>query len=274
MPSLIRAGDLALHADGPSSPSSRPPVLLLHGIFAAGWVFEYAQRWLAERGHMTYAADLRGRGDSAPVRNVGRIPVSAYVGDALAAAQAVRDLHFGNTPIVVGHSMGGLLAQKVAEAGLARALVLLSSAPPRGIPVLGLTLVSRMVKPRYLLPLLFSRPLMPTRDDADAMILNGVPAGDRAAIYARLTPDSGRSARELAFGAVRVTTALVRCPVLSVVGLEDRFVPPAAGRAIAARYGATLVKRPGRGHFPFGEPGRDQLLEDIERWTASTGGSA
>jgi alpha-beta hydrolase superfamily lysophospholipase len=57
--------------------------------------------------------------------------------------------------------------------------------------------------------------------------------------------------------------------VLSVVGLDDRFVPPRAGRATAKRYGATLVERPGRAHFPFGEPGRDELLETIERWLAT-----
>ena len=272
MSSTIRVGELALHVEQPPSATTRAPVLLLHGLFAAAWVFEYAQRWLAARGYASYALDLRGRGASTPVANVGRVPVGAYVEDALAAARAVAERHAGVTPILIGHSMGGLLAQKVAEASLARAVVLLCSAPPRGIPVLGRTLVSKMIMPRYLIPLFRSRPLMPTRSDADAMILNGVLPAGRAAIFARLTPDSGRAARELAFGGVRVDAGRVRCPVLSVVGLDDRFVPPRAGRATAKRYGATLVERPGRAHFPLGEPGRDELLETIERWLTSTTG--
>jgi len=114
---------------------------------------------------------------------------------------------------------------------------------------------------------------MPTRSDADSMILNGDLPEDRSAIHANMAPDSGRAARELAFGAVRVDADRVRCPVLSVVGLDDRFVPPRAGRAIAKRYGAMLIERPGRAHFPLGEPGRDELLQTIERWLASSAGA-
>lgn len=273
MSSLIRVGDLALHVEQPASTTTRAPILLLHGIFAAAWVFEYAQRWFSARGYASYALDLRGRGASAPVADVGRVPAGLYVEDAIGVARTVTQRHAGAAPILIGHSMGGLIAQKIAEAGLARALVLLCSAPPRGIPVLGRTLLSKMIMPRYLLPLLLSRPLMPTRADADAMILNGVLPEERGAIYAKLAPDSGRAARELAFGGVRVDAGRVRCPVLSVVGLDDRFVPPRAGRAIAKRYGATLIERPARAHFPLGEPGRDELLQTIERWFASGAGA-
>lgn len=273
MATLIRTGDVALHVEQPSAPTSGPPILFLPGIFAAGWVFEHAQHWFAVRGVTSYAADLRGHGDAAPVQRIGAVPMRAYVDDALAAARTVSGRH-GTSPVVIGHSMGGLLAQKVAEAGMARAVVLLCSAPPRGIPVLGRTLISRMVRPRYLLPLLLSRPLMPTRADADAMILNGVEPDARAAIFARLQADSGRAGRELALGAIRVDAQRVRCPVLSIVALDDRFVPPAAGRAVAHRYKATLVERPGRAHFPLGEPGRDELLALIEKWIANAIASA
>lgn len=196
----------------------------------------------------------------------------AYVEDALAATRTVAERH-GTVPVVIGHSMGGLLAQKVAEAGQATALVLVCSAPPGGIPVIGTTLLSRMIRPRYLLPMLRSAPLAPTRDDADAMILNGVERGEREAIFARLQPDSGRACRELALGTIRVDASRVRCPVLDIVALDDRFVPPRAGHAIASRYGATLVELPGRAHFVFGETGRDALLAQIDRWLIASVGA-
>ena len=116
MPSLIRVGELALHVEQPASPTTRAPILLLHGIFAAAWVFEYAQRWFSARGYASYALDLRGRGASAPVADVGRVPAGLYVEDAIGVARAVTKRHAGAAPILIGHSMGGLLAQKVAEA--------------------------------------------------------------------------------------------------------------------------------------------------------------
>lgn len=265
---MIHTGDVALHVVRPASQTARAPLLFIHGIFAAAWVFEHTQAWFAARGYTSYAADLRGHGDAAPVQRIGRVTAREYVDDALVAARTVSERH-GVAPIVVGHSMGGLLGQKIAEVGVASALVLLCSAPPHGIPVIGWTLLSRMIKPRYLAPLVFSRPLMPTRADADAMILNGVEPAGRGAIFDRLAPDSGHAARELALGMIRVDKSRVRCPVLSIVSLEDRFVPPAAGRALAARYGGTLVERPGRAHFPLGEPGHEELLSVIERWIAS-----
>jgi len=79
---------------------------------------------------------------------------------------------------------------------LARAAVLVSSAPPRGIPLMSLRLLARMG--RYLPALLLSRAFRPTDDDLDALVLNGVPAAGRARLRERLVADSGRAARQAA----------------------------------------------------------------------------
>lgn len=269
MTDILRAGAAALHpspalATG-DSPARRTPLLLLHGIFGGAWAFADTQRWLSARGWTSYAIDVRGRGAGALVPEIGRASVRDYVADAIAGAREVTRLH-GTAPAVVGHSMGGFLAQKVAEAGDAAAIVLLCSAPPRGIPVIGWELLRRMVKPRYLLPLLLSRPLRIEREDSDALILNRVEPGDRAAIHARFSPDSGRAGRELALGVVGVDLTRVRCPVLSIATGYDRFVPPHVGTAIARRYGGELRHFAPNAHFPLAEPGADAIREEIDRW--------
>src|SRR5207249_11885309 len=76
--------------------------------------------FFAGRGYTGYALNLRGHHGSKPVDDIGRVRFADYLADARAAAAAI-----GN-PIIVGHSMGGLLAQKLAELGEPPAVVALT----------------------------------------------------------------------------------------------------------------------------------------------------
>src|SRR6185295_12439662 len=105
-------------------------------------------------------------------------PLSDYVADALEVARTLKN------PIVIGHSMGGLVAQKVAEAGACRAAVFLSAAPPRWIPVVSWTLVIKQLK--YAKAMATFSALMPDRSDADALMFNRTPITDRAAFFQQL----------------------------------------------------------------------------------------
>jgi pimeloyl-ACP methyl ester carboxylesterase len=165
--------------------------------------------------------------------------------------------------------MGGLVAQLAAARATAavRALVLLCSAPPRGIPVLSVPLLRRL--PPQLPGLVLSRPIMPRRSDADDLMFNRVPAAARDALFAGFTPESGRAGRELAIGAVAVHRRDVRCPVLSVGAEDDRTVPVAISRRIAAHYDATHLAFPAHGHFILLEPGWELPAAAIARWLDS-----
>ena len=124
-------------------------------MFAGAWMWEPYQSLLARHGYETHALNLRGHHGSRPVPDIGKVPIDAYVEDALQVARAV-----GN-PIIIGHSLGGLIAQEVAEHGACRALVLIGSAPPRWIPALSGVLLRHLVK--YLKELFLMQPLLPGR---------------------------------------------------------------------------------------------------------------
>ena len=166
-------------------------------------------------------------------------------------------------PIVVGHSLGGLIAQKLAEAGAVQAAVLVCPAPPRGIPLLGGHLLRRMIP--YLPAILGSRPILGDLRDHAALTLNCVPEDEHAAIYARFVPDSGRAARDVLLG-VPVDASRVRCPMLVVSATKDRFVPARVARKVAAKYGAPFRAYVGRGHFLPAEPGWEVPVRAIEHW--------
>lgn len=267
MPRDVALNGLRLTVEEPAAPT-RPPLLLVPGMFAGAWYFAAWQRALAARGHPAWALELRGHHQSWPVPALGRVSVTEYVDDALAAAR-----HLGR-PAVIGHSMGGLVAQKVAEADAARALVLVAAAPPAGIPAVGAAAALRMT--RYLPAMLLSQPLVPRRGDLDAVVFNRTPESERDAIAARYVAESGRAARELAFGAAatRVDASRVRCPVLVLAGASDRFVPARVARRLARRYGAAHRQFPGMGHLVVSEPGWEAVVAHVADWLEATLGSA
>ena len=268
MPDTVEIDGLAVAvARGAAGTAPRPPLLLVHGLSGGAWYWARYQAFFAERGYTSHAPDLRGRGASRPVADLGRVAMADYVADALAVARALPA-----PPVVIGHSMGGLVAQKLAEAGAVRAAVLLCPAPPRGIVLANASLARRQLK--HLPAMLASRPLAGSRADHDHMTFNRVPEPERAALFARLVPESGRVARELSLGAVSVDAARVRCPVLAVTASDDRFVPPAVVRRVARKYGAPCLVARGHGHFLVWEPGWEGPAGRIERWIAEEGAPA
>jgi pimeloyl-ACP methyl ester carboxylesterase len=249
--------------DGLSVAAARParesgaPLLFVHGLFAAGWMFERWMTYFAERGRVAYALDLRGHGASGRVTDLGRVSLGDYVDDALCATRAL-----GNV-IVIGHSMGGLIAQRLAELDTVAAAVLVSPAPPRGIPLISLRLMTRQAK--YLPALLRSGEIRVQRSDADAIIMNRIPPVERPAVFARFQPDSGRASREIVLGAVAVNERQVRCPVIAFAGDDDRFIPLRVARRVAVKYGAPLRVLPGRAHLMMQEPGWREAAGAVEK---------
>ncbi len=239
----------------------RAPVLLLHGAFATHACFERWMERLAGRGHRTIAISFRGRLGVGPEAARG-LRVTDYVDDALAAIDAL-----GTHPIVVGHSMGGLVAQKVAEAGRASAVVLVAPAPasrldaqPRAIPAL-LPLVPRI---------LLGQPLIPSCSTCEQLVLHNLPEAERAGAHDALVHESGAAYRDMIFGRVRVDATKVKVPVLVVGGDEDRVISEVQLRETATRFGARLDVRKGHAHWLLAEPGWERIVDDVACWMESS----
>src|SRR5262245_4643148 len=99
-------------------------ILLIHGAWHGPWCWENFTRRLTECGHNVRAMRLRGHD-----RPNGRIwhRVRDYLDDVRCAAN-----EFPDPPVLVGHSLGGLLVQKYLERHPASGGVLLASIPPGG----------------------------------------------------------------------------------------------------------------------------------------------
>ena len=281
---LLSFSDLTVAVEQPPRPTALPPLLLIPGLNAGAWVFERYQRFLVKQGYTTYAVNLRGHYGSRPVPHIGQVPFSAYVDDALEVARAIAVDHEmapavgperstadaappSPLPVVIGHSLGGLIAQRLAEEQVVRAAVLVCPAPPRGIPLLSWEVIRR--QPRYLPAIARGRPLLPSLEDNAPVALNKIPPEERAKVQNRFVPDSGRAARDVLFG-VPVDARRVTCPMLVIAGAEDRYVPPRVVHRIARRYAAPFREYFGHGHMMPIEPGWETPLREMEHWLDQT----
>ena len=101
------------------------PVVLVHGAFCGGWVFERFREPFEAAGHVVLSPDLRGHGPGGSTAGVG---MRDYASDVAALCKALPE-----PPILIGHSMGGLVAQLAAAHAPLHALILLAPSPPWGV---------------------------------------------------------------------------------------------------------------------------------------------
>lgn len=240
-------------------------MVLVHGLWAAAWILEGWLEPAAERGWDAWAPNLRGREGSRPVADLGRVGMEDFAADLREVLERL------GPSIVIGYSMGGLVAQMVATdlqtQDLVRGLVLMCSVPPRGIVALsGPVLRASM---RYVPAMVRGHAFRPTRDEADAMMMNDLPEAERERWFPRFMPDAARAALQMATG-VGIARLPLPAPVLVVSAEHDFISPPRIQPQLVRRYGAEHLPVAGHAHLIAIEPGweavESAILDRIDAW--------
>ena len=218
----------------------RPPLLFVHGAFSQAAHFHPWLGYFRESGYRATAMSLPGHAphDAEALR---RLTLADYTG---AVATAVRG--FDRPPVVVGHSMGGTLAMRVAADEQVAGLVVIAAPAPGGLPVrLGVLGHALPFIPRVLAGL----PVMPQPQSVRALVTHDLSAAESDEIIAEGAMESGRVLRRLAFRGSGVALKRIRCPMLCLGAGDDRVVPLSAASRIAEVTGTELVIFPGHGHW-------------------------
>ena len=134
----------------------------------------------------------------------------------------MRDFLRGFTapPVLLGHSMGAVLAQQLAAEGFARALILVSPAPRSGL--LPATEAERqLARDLMTLGAIWTIVIQPNFDLACVYTMNRVPPDERRAVFDRFGPESGRAYFEMFFW------------MFDLTGRRRSIPPPSAARCCA-----------------------------------------
>ncbi len=244
----------------------------MHGMWCTGETLRGLAGPLKEVGYAVHAPTLPDHGsglDAAAGQRLGRTSLLDYAEFHLGRIAALPP---GPPPILIGHSMGGLLAQIVATRIPVSGVALLAPAAPAGF---NLIRTSSMIATSHAMARwgFWRRTQKPPRLLANYGLLHRLPRKQRRSEYARLVQESGRAYWEIVFWfwdksrASAVDPRHLVAPLLVLSAEHDRILPPRVVERIAQFYPqSTYEELPGLGHMMFAEPGGPVVAARLMEW--------
>ena len=244
-------------------------------MWVGSWCWYNYKEYFEARGYNCITPTLRYHHvspDKSPDPRLGGTSLLDYAADL-----EKEILQLDKPPIIIGHSMGALLAQILGSRGRARALVLLTPAPPNGIFFLSPSIIKSFWS-ILTMKGFYKNPVRQTFKEASFSTLNLLPEKEQRNLFDRFVHESGKAVFEIGFwfldqkGASRVDHNLVTVPVLIIGAGKDRITPVSLIDKVAERYEKVSTYRvfPGNAHWVVGEPGWKQIAEFINDWLKET----
>ena len=262
-----RFGGLEVIARPPQGKTKSAPLLFLHGAYAAAWCWdEHFLPLFAERGYASYALSVSGHGGSPGREHLDSFGIDQYVKDVAAVVAQLP-----TPPVLIGHSMGGMVAQKYLESHEAAGLVLMASVPPQGLWAAALGLAFQ--KPGLMNDLnsLLGGGRVALDTLREAMFAQPVSAEDLARWYRRLQPESHRAIWDMTLFNLPLKSRM-RLPPLLVLGAEhDTLIPSSQVEMTARHYGVEAEIFPDMGHGMMLERDWAKVAGRILDWLAEQG---
>jgi pimeloyl-ACP methyl ester carboxylesterase len=247
----------------------KPTVMMVHGMCCTGEVWSGFREFFEARGARvvtpTLMPEVRTSVLKKPNRALKQVGFDQYI-EELSSEAARIERETGAKPVVIGHSMGGLLAQVLAERGIVQAAVLISPTAPAGVATplhVAVRAFIRFVTKLGLMPWVIS----PTRAGASSFVFNVMPKDAHRAAHAAFVHESGRAFSE--FLDWPVDTAKIKVPLLTVSARLDRLVPAVLVRRTGKRYeicGGELREYDTHAHWLYAEPGWETPAAEIYDW--------
>jgi len=239
---------------------------MVHGAFCGGWAFERFRVPFEAAGHRVLTPDLRGHAPGERSPAVLGVSMSDYARDIAALCRTQE-----TPPILIGHSMGGLVAALAARQAPVEALVLLAPSAPWGVA--GSSMEEAVTAlGLHLLGPFWAQSVAPDAGLARRYSLDRMPRDDREAAAARMGHESGRALWETLnwwldpFMTTSLGPGPLGLPCLVIGGERDVVHPPGTVRQTAERLGAEFIEAPGMSHWLIGEPGWQEIAEIAQGW--------
>ncbi len=253
-------------------------IVLIHGAFVTQRCWDSFRGRYEEKGFEVVApswphldgvvAELRAK----PPEGLGTLGLKEIVDSY---AEVVKGM---DSPILIGHSFGGLITQLLLARGLGACGVAIDSAPPRGVLPGWDTIVSNF-------PVLsgfgaHKKAVFQSQDHFGERFANALPEAEKAGAWeAHMVPSSGRLFFQAALGHAdtKIDFKADRAPLLLIAGGADKTVTAGMNRQNHAKYKASPARTDfhlfeGRSHWLIAEPGWEDVADYALDWAVEASG--
>nr|WP_221379222.1 alpha/beta fold hydrolase [Actinoplanes polyasparticus] len=254
------------------------PVVFIHGLWLHATSWDPWVEMFSAQGYAPIAPGWPGDPDTvAEARETPESIADHGIDDVVEHfAQVIRSLD--SAPILIGHSFGGMIAQKLLGQDLARAAVAIDAAQIKGVLPLPLSAL-RATLPVFKNPANKHRAVSLTPDQFRFAFGNAIPEAESDALFEKWTiPAPGKPLFEAAaanfdpHSPAKVDTAnQSRGPLLLMTGGKDHTVPESVVRATLKQYRHSeavtdITEFPDRGHSLTIDSGWREVAETALVW--------
>ncbi|MFD0485386.1 alpha/beta hydrolase [Kineococcus sp. GCM10028916] len=259
------------------------PVVFIHGLWihASSW-----DPWLNLFTEQGYAPTAPGWPGEHSTTNSTRAQNAEIAGRGIVDVTTAYEQHIDSLtarPIVIGHSFGGLIAQKLLSSGHARAAIAIDAAGMKGVKKLPLAQL-RTALPVLSRPANRTRAVSLTQKQFAYSFGNRLTRQDSDDLHTRFTIPGparvlfeGAAANKTQDSPATVDVALGdRGPLLMVAGGKDHTVPASVVEEAHNLYAHSsavtdLVHFPDRGHSLVFDAGWREIAETTLSWLRTQG---
>jgi pimeloyl-ACP methyl ester carboxylesterase len=248
---------------------ARPtPLLFVHGAYGGAWLWdEHFLPYFAERGWVAHALSMRGHAGSDGSESVRYARLRNYVADVEQVADGLPA-----PPVLIGHSLGGMVVQHCLHRGPAPAAVLMASSPPHGM--IGSMVDMALSNPQLMYELGFAHHLGPQLTDGRAieraLFSRGLPEPLVRSYMRRFQAESDLVVLDLLFLDLPPSTPMLDLPVLVLGAEKDSFVTYGGLETTADTYRTKAEIFPGMRHAMMLDLGWESVAARIHAWLEET----
>jgi len=262
---MIKVDNLALDHIRPEKIRHLCPLLFIHG---AGGTSQYWKNYLpyfAGKGWEVFAVNLRGHFPSDREEALAQVKLEDYLEDVRKVIERLDIRHCA----LIGHSLGGLIAQKTAEdIDSISALITLASAPPLGV-ALDMKVPDDLPYPGAIMKTMWGimnlKPVKPTFPMAQRTVLNNIAPDEQKKVFELFVAESLVVGYQVAQG-YPVFPSQIRCPRLVIGCGKDILAPSAMQKNLAVFLQADYLEYEQFAHLPMLEDGWERPAQDIRDW--------
>jgi pimeloyl-ACP methyl ester carboxylesterase len=251
------------------------PLVFIHGMFmnASSW-----NAWMplfSAKGFQCSAPDWPfHEGAPATLRTNASPGLGTLTLDDVVTHIAGHLKRSSEKPVLVGHSMGGLVVQRLVQMDLASAGVCIDSAAPAGISVPSWSFVKSNLP--VVNPFKGNAPCLLTQSQFHYAFCNTLTRAESDAAYEKwVVPESRNVARTSTGAAGKIDFSKAHVPLLFLAGSADHIIPAKLNLKNFNAYPDSTGKKTfhefeGRSHSLCFAPGFDEVAQYVAGWIQTT----